>query len=92
MSDSGQNGITLLHERLTRLEERGDHRDKKLDRIEGTMTELDAKVDALMNDMREIKLAWKIGSGIGAKIAGWVPAGAIGAGLTWLAAHFLPGK
>lgn len=85
MSDSGQNGITLLHERLTRLEERGDNRDKKLDAI-------DEKVDALMRDMQDIKMAWKIGSGIGAKVAAWVPAGAIGAAVTWLATHLMPGK
>lgn len=83
-----QNGADLqaVHERLTRLEERGAARDERiaayqtqnsaeLKQLEASIAALVAKVGAVANDVRDAKTGLRIGMGIMTTIgalAGWV--------------------
>lgn len=78
--------LQAVHERLTRLEERGAARDERiaayqtqnsaeLKQLEASIAALVAKVDAVANDVRDAKTGLRIGMGIMTTIgalAGWV--------------------
>ena len=87
-----RNGMDLqaVHERLTRLEERGAARDERiatyqaqnsaeLKQVEASITALVVKVDAIANDVRDAKTGLRIGMGIMTTI------GALGG---WFVSHF----
>lgn len=79
--------MQAVYERLTRLEERGVHRDKRMERMEDTLERLATKLDAVANDVRDAKTGLRVGLWISNAV--W-PVLAAGGG--WLAHHFWPLK
>jgi len=74
-------------ERLTRLEERGTHRDERMERIESTLATMAAQISAISNDLRDAKTGLRVMLWFSTTL---VPA--ISAVIGWFAHVLWPGK